>query len=94
MRHGHMLFGETNHLKLNFFLSVLIFWCCTNRVCVYKDQLKEFCSRIVNTHIYAYHFNKNLKSYSEHEDVSGETESFLPDYNSTPKPFPIKKDTT
>lgn len=75
-------------------VRVLIYWCCTNRICIYKDQLKDFCSRVVNSHIYALHVSKHLQNYAE--ETSNEVDH---EYAELPesfaiKPSPITKDTT
>lgn len=67
-------------------------------MCVYKDQLKDFCTRVVNAQIYTYHVHKNLQNYAEHEEVENDLEhaNFGQDANDSDleaiKPFPIKKD--
>lgn len=84
-----------SHFKnfISFKFSVLIYWCCTNRVCVYKDQLKDFCNRVVNAH-YAYHVNKSLQSYANHEEINNEADAEdLYESAIVIKPFPIRKDT-
>lgn len=78
---------------------VLIYWCCTNRICIYKDQLKDFCSRVINTHIYTYHVSKNLQSHPENEEETGsnyhqQTNQDEDEESSEPikSSFPVKKD--
>uniref|UniRef100_A0A1I7SMP4 WAP domain-containing protein n=1 Tax=Bursaphelenchus xylophilus TaxID=6326 RepID=A0A1I7SMP4_BURXY len=36
-------------------IKVLIYWCCTNKPCIYRDHLDAFCSKILDTDMITQH---------------------------------------
>lgn len=36
--------------------KVLIYWCCTNQPCIYRDRLGDFCRSVLEPDLYTSHF--------------------------------------
>ncbi|KAI6173456.1 hypothetical protein M3Y98_01083600 [Aphelenchoides besseyi] len=75
-------------------IRVLVLYCCTNRQCIYRDQLEEFCHRVLDPHIHSYHVTKNLQHQAAVSDYDEwPSNSTLPADESTAiSAFPIRPD--